>query len=210
MSDKFLIPNVPLDTQKNNLYFPSSSCFNSSISNCMQHCLDILGLDKTAVGCHLDQQLEDYIYLLSEANTTKTWIKQNLTKLGGVAVLQYSPRVLYGVETYMFNTLMNHLGYKATFLEGTTYDNFCNKMEQTNLPMVIGADFRTICPVQGHMLTAVGFNKIGLQQIIVNDSWGNACTRYTDGSKSCREVAYALRFFQVYGKGLNAVCIEKI
>lgn len=208
MSDKFLIPNVPAESQRDNVYFPSSSCFNTELSNCMQHCLNLIGKDKTAVGCQLSMQLEDYIYLATEDATTKAWIKANISKLGSW-VLNYSPRTVYSIETYVFNRLMNPLGFKATFLESISYDKFCEKLEQTNLPMVIGGNFSSISAVSGHMLTAVGFNCVGMPEIIVNDSWGNGCTRYTD-IKPAKEVAYSLRFFQVSGKNLNVVCIEKI
>jgi Peptidase_C39 like family len=206
--DSFNLDKVPWYSQKDNAYQPHTSCFPTSLAMCMRYCLDIEGKTKTAVGCSELIQLEDYIFQCLEDPETKAWIKTNISRLG-YWVLQYAPRYVYTIEAYIFNRLMNPLGYKATFRDDLTYSVVCDWIETKQLPVVLGGNFSSVSKVSGHMNCCTGFNKIGIKEFIINDPYGNALTGYAKSEGA--GMRYSFRFYMTDSYGhMNGVVFEKI
>lgn len=207
MSNEFKIENVPYYPQRDNLHDPYTSCFNTSLAMCTEYCLTLIGKDKTTIGCSPDKQLEDYIYELLDDPETTQWMRKNIGILG-TWVWKYKRRTIYQIEAYIFNRLMNTLGYKATFVATYTYDQVCNKLEETKLPMVIGGDFSSVSSVGGHMNCLIGFNRLGVKEFFVSDPFGNALTGYkvTDG----KNMRYSYKYYLKDTNKHYVVVIEKI
>jgi hypothetical protein len=218
MSDHFeiTIPNkVPCFSQllgKNG----SISCFPTSVAMCLKHCLNILGKDKSAIGCGPNTYLEDYVNMLLEDKETIQWIKTNGVKYNSWW-LSYLPkknqRQIHAVEAYIFNRLMNPLGFKAT-ATSLTYNSFCETLEQNNLPIIISGHFKSVSKVDGHINVATGFDKTGLSEIITNDPYGNALKGYpvTDNFDLMRAeyIRYPAKFFINKDNLIYGVIISKI
>lgn len=209
MSETFIIENVPYLSQRDNKFEPFISCFPTSSGMAMTYCLNLIGKDKTVIGCSPNNQIEDYINETIYDADTEKWMKANTPRLGQW-IWKYKKRTIFAVEEYVFNRLMNKQGFKATFKQ-ITYDEYCNEIETNKLPIIIGGDFSTICSVGGHMLCGIGFNQTGLKEIIVNDPYGSALVKYqnTDLEQSTRDgtaVAYPLRFFK-NGQEINSLII---
>ena len=206
MSNEYKIESVPYYPQRDNEHDPYTACFNTSLAMCMEYCLTLLGKDKDAVGCALNKQLEDYIYeLLNDPETTQ-WMKNNVGLLGSW-IWKYKRRTIYQVEAYIFNRLMNPLGYRATFIATYTYDQVCNKLEETKLPMVIGGDFSSVSFVGGHMNCLIGLNRPE-KSFIVNDPFGNALIKYADIKG--QGIKYSYKYFIKDKDKHYVVIIEKI
>ena len=200
MSDTFDLP-VERFTQRDNKYIDpitkknvaGVSCFPTSIAMCETYIIEkVEGKDKAAVGCAPDMQLEDYINAMADDPISQKWLKENVSKLGQW-ITGVPHRTLYDLEAFNANRLMNPLGYKASF-QILKYEQICDKLEETKLPMVIGGNFSSICAVQGHMLCCRGFNKIGSPEFILNDPYGNALKKYVDdnGGDGAR---YPIKYF---------------
>jgi len=208
MSDTFKIENVEYFSQRDNVYVPSSSCFPTSLAMCMNYCLQLIGKTKIDVGCDAQMQLEDYLDYMLDDDKTKKWMTENTSRLGNW-IWNYNRRVLYDVEAYTFNRLMLPLGFKATFYSNLNYIDLCNKLEETKIPAVIGGNFSEISNVKGHMNCLIGFNKLGLEEFIVHDPYGNALTKYQVGNG--KDIRYPKKFF-TKGTDLKiyAVVIERV
>lgn len=205
--DTFNLPNVPYYTQRDNVYQPYTSCFPTSLAMCMRYCLDSIEKTKKDVGCADSMQLEDYIFQMLECPETKAWVKANISILG-VWVLNYAPRYVYTIEEYIFNRLMTPLGFKASFKSFLTYNDICNWIEKTQLPVVLGGDFSSVSKVAGHMNCITGFNKIGMPEFIVNDPFGNALKGYSDING--QGMRYSYRFYVINKLNqMNGIFIEK-
>ena len=206
--EKYKIENVPCLTQRDNINKPSTSCFNTSLSMCIQYCLNLLGKDKKDIGCSNESmQLEDYVFEFLNSNETTEWMKKN-TKIWGSWIWNYERRTIFPIETFSFNYLMNPLGFKATFTESKSYDEICDFIKENELPCVIGGDFSSVSSVQGHMNCLIGYNKTGMKEFIVNDPYGNALTGYKDINGE--GLSYGIKFYIKPGNVFRVVLIEKI
>ncbi len=209
MSDKFLIPNVPYLTQRDNANQPFTSCFNTSNAMCIQHCLNLIDKTKADIGCsNENMQLEDYLFEFMNSKETTDWMKAN-TKIWGTWIWDYSRRTVYPIEAWAFNHFMNDFGFKATFREDLTYDTLCNFIEVSNLPCIIGGDFSSlVSSVQGHMNVFVGFNKTGMKELITKDPFGNALKYYKDFNGD--NMSYGTKYFVRKNGIIRTVTIECI
>lgn len=204
---EYQIQNVEYFTQRDNKIFASISCFPTSLAMCINYCLTQAGLNKSAVGCAPENQLEDYLNMILDDNETKQWMIKNQGRLG-MWIWQYKRRTLYAVESYIFNRLMNSLGYKSTESYNAGYQTVCNLLKQNELPMVIGGNFSSVSSVGGHMVNLVGYNSIGLKEFIVNDPYGNALTGYKDDKGEY--VRYPSKFFEKSKGEIYCLVISKI
>lgn len=211
MADIFKLDAVPYFTQRDNQYQPNVSCFPTSMAMAMTYCLEQSGLNKTSVGCHDDMQLEDYLNELIYDDETKQWMVENQGRIGAW-IWQYTRRTVYPIEAYVFNRLMNDHGYSAE-LKTLSYDKYCEIIETTQIPVVVGGNFSSVSRVGGHVCCGIGFNRVGLKELIVRDPFGSALKGYpknqtdeqnkTDGFEN----AYGLRF---YGNGnFTSIVITK-
>lgn len=209
---------VPCFSQLIGKYKPYVSCFPTSNAMCIKHCLNILNLKKDAIGCKDDIFLEDYVNMLLEEPETLKWIKNNGVKYNSWW-LNYLPkknqRQIHAVEAYIFNTLMNKLGFKA---EATTlnYDSYCSTLEENNLPIIISGDFSSTTggKVSGHMNVGVGYNSLGVQEILCNDPYGNALKGYPVDSNvdnmRAEYIRYSKKFFVHKDGSIYGMVISKI
>lgn len=219
MSDHFEITTpskVPSFSQLAGTYQKFISCFPTSMAMCIKHCLNILGQDKSIIGCGPDTYLEDYVNMLLEDAETIKWMKTNNVKYGGSFIPYLNAkkqRMLYDVETYLFNRLMNEHGFKATFVIAS-YAKFCETIERTNLPIIVGGDFSSVSKVGGHMNVMAGYNQKGLSELICNDPYGSALKGYpwSDDPEQMKAeyIRYPVKFFY-RDKALNiyGVVIEQ-
>jgi len=213
--ETYLIENVNYFTQRDNQYIdPTSkrnvasvSCFPTSLAMCIDYCLLNGGYDKSSVGCAEDRQLEDYINSLIDDSETKQWMIENQGRIG-LWIWKYTKRTIYAIEAYIFNRLMNNLGYKAEEKYNWTYDTVCHALEQNEMPMVIGGNFSSVSSVGGHMNCLVGYNAIGLKEFIVHDPYGNAMTKYVDQNGSY--VRYPAKFYVKDGQYYYVLAVSKI
>lgn len=207
MSDTFKIENVEYFSQLDNKYDPSISCFPTSLAMCINYCLQSIGKTKIDVGCSENMQLEDYINYMLDDNQTTQWMKDNTSRIGSW-IWNYKRRMLYDVEAYLFNRLMLPFGFKATFVSTKTYNEVCDKLEETKLPFVIGGNFSEISNVKGHMNCLIGFNRIGLQEVIVHDPFGNALNSFKPGKyPTFGNCVYPIKFF-IKDKQLHLYVLE--
>jgi hypothetical protein len=209
MGEQFKIEDVKYFTQRDNTDDPFNTCFNTSNAMAMDYCLTSIGKDKTAVGCNPSPkaQLEDYIYECIYDNVTGAWMQANVSRLGSW-IWKYKRGVLYVVEEYIFNRLMNPLGFKATFYESISYAKVCETIKQNNLPGIIGGNFASVSPVGGHMNALLGYNSIGTPQFLTHDPFGKAFSRYADPNGADQQ--YPIRFFNIGKDNYNVILMSKI
>mgnify|MGYP001174128413 CR=1 FL=1 len=202
----FQIEDIPCFPQEDNKYAPLSSCFNTSNAMCIQYCLTSIGKSKEDIGCSSDMQLEDYIFEFINGSETTEYIKSNTSTLGNL-VNSPKRRIYYDIECFVFNYLMNPLGFKAVFKTDLTYEEICSWLLYKKLPGIIGGNFKSVSSVEGHMNCLVGYNKVGLKEFIVNDPYGNALSGYTDKNGSYKH--YGTRFYLEYGF-YRVILLEKV
>jgi hypothetical protein len=210
MQNFYRIEKAKRFTQRDNIYAPYISCFPTSLGMGIDYCLSTVGLSKTDIGCSEKMQVEDYINQCLDDPTTTTWMRTNTGKIGNW-IWNYNRRTIFAVEEYVFNRLMNTVGFKATFLGNLTYDMYCMMMEHNELPIILGGNFAAVSAVGGHMVCGVGFSRLGVPEVIVHDPYGNALKGYKNDSDG--EFAhYGLRFFLTDNKTgfMNAVVLERI
>ena len=205
--ETYLIENVEYFTQRDNKREPYVTCFNTSVAMAMSYCLNLEGLDQVAIGADPKIQLEDYLDMLIQDNETKQWMIENQGRIGSW-IWKYTKRTIYAIEAYIFNRLMNNLGYKAEEKYNWTYDTVCHALEQNSMPMVIGGNFSSVSSVGGHMNCLVGYNAIGLKEFIVHDPYGNAMTKYVDQNGSY--VRYPAKFYVKDGQYYYVLAVSKI
>lgn len=214
---EFKIENVPYSTQRDNYIQPLVSCFPTSVGMAIQYCLQLLDLDKRAIGCDDDTQIEDYLNEIIYDYSTKKWMEKNTGRLGNW-IWSYKRRSIFVIEEYVFNRLMNDFGYKATFNSKLTFDEYKDKIEETTLPIILGADFSSISSVKGHIVCGIGYNDLKLEEIICHDPYKNftnskkAYTKDKNGIEYLgREAKYPMRFFRKNKAGhMYSLIIEKI
>jgi hypothetical protein len=197
MAAEFKLSGVPSFTQVDNKYAPYVSCFPTSVAMAMTYCLKLIKKDKTAVGCSPDISLEDYINMILDDPETLKWYNQNSVKLGSWIAgyfKSHQQRQVFAVEEYVFNRLMIPLGFKAVTNTGLKYEEYCNHIEQIKLPIILSGDFSSVSRIGGHMNTGIGFNKIGLKEVIVNDPYGNALQGYPVKQNPLEMKAEAVRY----------------
>ena len=213
MTGEFKVEGVKYFSQRLETHDPFTSCFNVSNAMVMDYCLTSIGKDKTAVGCNASPKalLGDYIYECIYDNVTGQWMSSNIStgKLSPV-LWNYKRGILFVVEEYVFNRLMNPHGFKATFYECTSYEKICTTMQQNNLPGIIGGNFASVSPVGGHMNCLQGWNATGTPQFLTMDPFGKAFSKYTDPNGADQQ--YPVRFFQTKpgADSYNVILISKI
>jgi len=203
MRDEFIIDKVPMNqysfTQVDNKYAPYISCFPTSMGMAMTYCLKSIGKSKIDVGCGPDMQIEDYINHLIDDQETQKWIKDNNVKYGSW-MLNYiwkgnaARQILY-VETYVFNRLMQEHGFLAEAYTNLQYDQYCEKIEENNCPIVISGNFSSVSRIKGHVTCGIGFNRKNLKELIVHDPYGNALDGYPKTEIKATGVRYPVKFF---------------
>jgi hypothetical protein len=160
------------------------------------------------VGCSEDMQLEDYINLIVDDPETLVYFKKNQVRYGSW-ILKYfinkNARTVFAVEEYVFNRLMNEHGFKAIVNTKMKYEDYCNHLETTNLPIILGGDFKSVSRVGGHMNCGIGFNSTGLKEVIVNDPYGDALEGYPKlkvEEMKAEAIRYPIKFF-IKDKDMN-------
>lgn len=194
--DKFVLDKVLWFPQVDNKFDPYVNCFATSNAMASTYCLSLVGKTKLDVGCHADMQLEDYIYEYIQSPQVDEWIKKTFKAnwWGWAFVNKGNKKVLWEVQQYVANQLLNPFGFKTTIDYAMSYDKYCNTILKTQLPILLGGDFRSVSTVQGHLNCGVGFNSVGLQELIVHDPYGNCLDGYKrhDNGAFCQ---YGTRFF---------------
>jgi len=168
----YKLESFPYLIQTDNKLFSSTTCYPTSMAMAMKWCMKIASYSEYEIGCPLSMQLEDYITQITESKETKAWIKRNVSKYGAW-MLNYKPRTLAYVEEYIFNKLMNPLGFKSRFSANITYGAYCKHIKENNMPIVLHGDFSTVSPVAGHIVCGVGFRDDD-NSVIVMDPYGNS------------------------------------
>ena len=220
MSTVFEITGVPEYTQRDNQYLEqgknvaSISCFPTSVGMSAAYALSTIGLDKTAIGCGPEMQIEDYFNQTLSSPAIYKWEKSNVEKLGSW-IWGYKPRTIYAVEAQAFNMLMNPHGFKATARDDLNYASVCALLEKHKLPFVIGGNFKSVSKVDGHLNCLIGFNQIGLQEFIVHDPYGDALLGYAPDKKTGKHNGarrhYSAKFYERgKNKTMNVLVIERI
>ena len=214
--DTFLLPDFEYYSQRDNSIAPNISCFPTSMAMAMNHCLSLEGLDKEAIGCAADMQIEDYINESIESTEVKNWMKRNFRR-SWWGWKYRNKRTIFSVEIKVFNLLMNPIGFTASYTGELTYDMYCAHMYYTSLPIVLSGNFKSVSRVGGHIVCGIGYNKKGLGEVIVHDPFGNALNGYPRGQSIARNNAagtarqYGTRFFIRNNKGhMRAVMIERV
>jgi hypothetical protein len=209
MSDSFKIENVPYYTQRDNATAPYVSCFPTSVAMAMAYCLQSIGKTKADIGCSDKMQLEDYINQVLDSTELDIWTKSQVKVLGSW-ILGTPKRQILATETYVFNLLMNKLGFTAEAHTDLTYNGVCDWIETNKLPAVISGVFTSVSKVGGHMNCITGFSKIGIHEFIVNDPYGYALSGYTKFSpEDSTGVHYGEKFYTKDSKGSLWVMLIK-
>jgi hypothetical protein len=212
--DIFKLDDVPAFTQMDNKYKPHVSCFPTSLAMGMSYCLKLRGLDKTAVGCGRDEQLEDFINFLLEDSQTIKWIEDTNVKYGGwflPFLKKKMQRRILIVEAYLFNRLMSKFGYRARVNTFMTYDRYCVMIEE-GYPVILVGDFSSVSRIGGHVVCGIGYdNTLGVREVIVNDPYGNALLGYPkEGEMLGSNVSYPLKLFFKSKNYMWGVILETI
>lgn len=181
---EFRIENVPqyhpLTSNNKKSYIPY---FNISLSTVITFCLNKKELSKSDIGCAPDRLIEDYLNMLIEDDETKQTIVNNEGRLNSL-IWKYSNKTIFCVQAYLFNRLMNRLGFEAVEKFDFTYQTICNLLRETGLPIIINGSKKG-----DSVNTMIGYNAIGLKEVIVNGCVGFSDIRYpmdifkTDGDK---------------------------
>lgn len=197
--NELILSKVDYFSQRDNKIKPYVSCYPTSVAMAINYCLTLKKLDRTAIGCDIDTQIEDYINELFEDSETKAWIKENKKWLGFSD--NSTAREFLFIENYMFNRLMNPIGYRSEGRLNVSFLEYCEIMEQTKLPIVLAGNFKSVSRIRGHVVCGVGFNKVGLKEVIVHDPFGSALKGYPknqsleQNNKDGSFVHYGTRFF---------------
>lgn len=194
---KKILKDVIYHTQRNNKNDPYVTCYSTSISTVIDCILKTIGLDKGALGCPLEMQLDDFIYNEIYSKETKKWIRKNVSKFGAW-MLNVRPQTIAYVEEYIFNKFMNRYGYECKFKMNQTFFDYCKLIDETGLPQILHGYFKPETKVGGHVIVGVGYDietieasagflnpriTATLESFIVHDPYGDANTKYkkTDG-----------------------------
>lgn len=196
---EFKLENVKYFSQRDNEYVDITekinvryiSCFPTSLGMGMQYCLDLKGLTKEVVGCSETMQIEDYINQMIDAPETLDYLTKTFPKTWWG--WNYKKRTVFEVEKYIFNTLMNSIGYKAE-VGAFKYEKYCEILLKNKLPIIMSGDFSSVSRVSGHVVCCCGFNAIGMQELICHDPYGSALNQYKDGTGG-EFISYGTKFF---------------
>jgi len=199
-SGNFVIgnPSEYYHTQRNNKLNPLVTCFPTSVAMVINYLLLCRKMSQTQIGIPANYQIEDFLTEQMTKNSMKTWMVQKLGK-GYQAYIQKT-WIVAKVEEKQFDMLMHDLGYDATWNETMTFDFLCNLLYHTKIPQVIMGDFKKTSTVKGHINCVVGFNYAN-RELIVNDPYGNAYTRYSDPRGA--QINYKFNDFFIRGKNKN-------
>ena len=205
----FRIENVEWFSQRDNMIDPYVTCYPTSMAMAMNHCLKLSGLTKEAVGCPANIQLEDYISQISESAEVKQRI-QNLVNSdpNNKWMLNYKPRVLSVIEEFIFNKLMNQHGYKVKFNAQLHYNDICNHIQTTKLPIVLHGNFKSVSAVEGHITCCVGFDKTN-EKLIILDPYGDCYSGYSNPEGAYKTYSYK-QFYIKEGNVSYGQLISKI
>ena len=164
---------------KNNKIDPYRVCFPTSEATVIEFCLNKVGKTELDIGCPPDMQLDDYITTLAQSAKVKQYLKQNVSKFGQW-VLEVEPRYIGIAEAFIFNDLMNQFGFYAQFKTGITFEQYCDIIEETQLPQIGFGNFKGMLAGNGgHIVAVVGFNR-DKKTFTVMDPYGDANTKYTN------------------------------
>jgi len=201
------LPCVTYKTQRNNKWYKRSACYNTSMAISMQDCLDSIGMTPQDIGCGEDQQLEDYLYVVSQSDAMQKWMKQAASRYGRW-LLKYlkAVRMVAVAEDEIFNRLMNKHGFKSTFYENMPWETFKRKLEY---PSVVRGKFPILLG-GGHMCCCIGYREEsnGDDIIIVHDPFGNALKKYKDHDGNTME--YPAKKWFVKKKRIFTNLIERL
>lgn len=175
--DTFKIAKVDYYSQRNNKFEPFRTCFPTSQAMTINYCLSTIKKKPKDLGCPEGVQLEDFITEIMNGDEMKKWTKDNVSRLGDW-VLNVNPRYNAYAEEYLFNKLMNPFGFKATFKDSVTFDEYCDYLEGTKLPQIAFGRFPLLLTGGGgHICCAVGFNRVN-RTLILMDPYGDASSKY--------------------------------
>lgn len=186
--DKYKIENVECLTQRNNLVNAFSTCYPTSLSMAINYCLGLKGKSKEDIGVDTQEQIEDHITRITMSpemvhwatTDADTWVKDYVEKLWLVAQ----------IEVRVFNDLMAQFGFQSRFFESLTFDQICDKMEETNLPQVVFGYFASVSPtIKGHINCMVGFDR-QQRKFIIHDPFGNANEKYANDNGAYVEYSF--------------------
>lgn len=175
-SDERFKINVPYYSQRDNRYAPYISCYPTSMGMAMAYCLSLKKLDKTAIGCDYDMQIEDYINKITMSDEIQKWLKKNQNILGKW-IWKFKPRTIAYVEEHIFNKLMNKHGFECVFRTDISFEDYCNIIEREQLPQIVHGKFTPETSVRGHIICGIGFDRMN-QRIIAHDPYGDAREKY--------------------------------
>jgi len=204
--EQFKIKDVQYFSQLDNVYAPFVSCYPTSMAMAIDYCLRIEGKDKTDIGCSYDIQLEDYINRITMSDEINQWLKSNVGRLGKW-VWKFKPRTIAYVEEYIFNKLMIRHGFRCQFTTRVTFDEYCNIIDEHKLPQVVHGNFSKNTNVNGHIICGTGYIR-STKQIIANDPYGNAETKYLD--RDGESVDYYFKDYFIRNKKLQTMWLTSI
>lgn len=163
-------------SQRDNKLHPSVTCFPTSVAMVSTYLLFLLGKSKEEIDIEKNEQIEDYI----TKNAIKSSMIQWMIRVLGSKMNAYAQRswVVAKVEEKIFDDMFRQFGYDAILMESATFDDVCDTLIETNMPMVISGDYRNFSPVQGHITCVCGCNRQN-GELLINDPFGDAYGRYT-------------------------------
>jgi hypothetical protein len=182
-------------SQRDNELHPSVTCFPTSVAMVCTYLLSLLVKTKADIGIKdEDKQIEDYITENASSSAIKNWMLRVL----GNSFKGYAQRawVVAKVEEKIFDDMFRRFNYDAILVENSTFDEICDMIDETNMPMVISGDYRKTSTVQGHITCVVGYNKEN-RELIINDPYGYAY----DGYKTKEGARRRYKFDDFYNRG---------
>lgn len=205
-SKNFFKLEVPYFSQRDNVYAPFISCYPTSMAMSINYCLTSEGKNKKDIGCPYDMQLEDFINKITMSAETQKWLKLNVGRLGSW-IWKYRPRTIAYVEEYIFNTLMVKYGFRCQFTTKVSFEEYCNILDEHELPQVVHGNFSKNTRVKGHIICGIGYDKTK-KQIIANDPFGNAETKFID--QDGQGVEYYFDDYFIKNKKLKTMWLTSI
>lgn len=199
MTDKYILNDVPYHSQRDNKYDPSITCYPTSLSMVIAYILQLNNLDKTAIGCKQEQQLEDFLYKDIYSQETKDWMYETGFKS------DLKPHTTAIIEEHIFNKHMKQYGYRCKFIQNATYDDYCFAIDKFQVPQLLHGKYPLKYKTLGHVVAGVGYNKLN-KSFIINDPFGSWITQYQNVNG--KEVEYP--FGGIYIKQNNLMWMTSI
>ena len=207
--------DVAYVSQRDNQYDDGASgnvsCFPTAVSMCIHYCLEQSGLDRTAIGCRAEQQVEDFLNETMDSDEVASWMEETFPKNWwgwGVS----SIREIFAVEEYVFNKLLGSRGYAASTTDQLTYEAYKAQID-SGMPCVLSGNFKSVSRVGGHMCCGIGYGD--LNTIIVHDPFGSALKGYPTGQTQEQNdedgygIEYGQKLFMKANNKMTALIITK-